>query len=676
MKFFISSVLIISIIVFLATYNLPLLLYNRITSELEAPENKVPTGLIIEYSDGTLLYSPKTVWRDYDEIPQILKDSVIASEDRRFYRHSGVDLKGILRSLFVIITTDEIQGGSTITQQLARTLYLTTERTWRRKLKEIMIALWLEQKYSKEEILEMYINSVYLGNGIYGFPAAARYYFKKSLDDLNPLEIAMLVATLRSPERANPLKELNAQFTKIVLNKMKEADIITEEEFQKYLQFLGKERIYAYEEAKEHLDVDLFWMIVTDLKDLGFDLALLRNGFRVRTTLDRNMQRLLMENIDKKNMAGLILEHTTGRIKAAYGLGIFEGRRQIGSVVKPYYYYLAFMAGWNKSDILEDKPIRIGKWEPKNFDEQFWQRVTLENALVYSRNVPSVNLFMKLGQNKVKHFIQNVLMVGGYFPNDATISLGTIETSLVDVAKGYEPIFNGGIVVRPRIIEYVRDKNGVYYYSYRPEVLNIVNNPKGFDARTPIEASILMLQVMEKVVTMGTGKSAFLPGRTIYGKTGTAEKNAWFVGGDGKYLFLLVKDGKNLTGGRDVAPIWKKIASQTTIGYTPISLPLKSTIAKTSPSGTESSELEGEKIELPSPQAPSKEETTSEVGKVPSISELYERVKNRTITAMEILDILKTKSPDEQREILTEINKFDPDLAAEVYLKLLGGGEF
>ncbi len=676
MKFIVPTVLVLSIIAFVAAYNLPLILYNRITSELEAPENKVPSGLIIEYSDGTLLYSPKTVWRDYDEIPQILKDSVIASEDKRFYKHSGIDLKGILRSLFVIITTDEIQGGSTITQQLARTLYLTTERTWRRKLKEVMIALWLEQKYSKEEILEMYINSVYLGNGIYGFPAAARYYFRKSIDELTPLEIAMLVATLRSPEKANPLRDLNTQFTKTVLNKMKEADIINDQEYQRYLESLGKERILPYEEAKEHLDVDLFWMIVTDLKDLGFDLALLRNGFRVRTTLDRSMQRLLMENIDKKTMAGLIVEHTTGRIKAAYGLGIFEGRRQIGSVVKPYYYYLAFMAGWNKNDILEDKPIKIGKWEPKNFDEEFWQAVTVENALVYSRNVPSVNLFMKLGQNKVKHFIQNVLMVDGFYPNDATISLGTIETSLVDVAKGYEPIFNGGIVVRPRIIEYVRDKNGVYYYSYRPEVLNIVHNPKGFDARTPVEASILTLQVLEKVVSMGTGKSAYLPGRTIYGKTGTAENNAWFVGGDGKYLFLLVKDGKNLTGGRDVAPTWKKIASQTVIGYTPIGMPIKTSVAKTSPASTESSELEGERIELPSPQSTSKEAEEEKFGAELSISEIYERVKNRTITSTEILDLLKTKSPDEQKEILTEINKYDSDLAAEVYLKLLGGGEF
>ncbi|MGC8819629.1 MAG: transglycosylase domain-containing protein [Fervidobacterium sp.] len=663
---------IVSTVVYLFSMNL----YTNYTRNLEKPVNKVPASLVVEYADGTQLYSPKTMWIDFNDIPTLLKDSVIASEDKRFYSHSGVDIKGIIRSMFVILTTDEIQGGSTITQQLARTLYLTQERSWKRKIKEALIALWLEQNYSKEEILEMYINSVYLGNGIYGFPAAAKYYFGKTLDELTPLEVAMLVSTLRSPEKANPVKsDLNQEFTKTTLRKMKEAQIISDNEYQQALDRIGKGQVYSVGKIKNYFDEELFWMVVLELKDLNFDLGTLRNGFRIRTTIDKNLQRVLEENIDKSSMAGLIIEHTTGKIRAAYGLGILNGRRQIGSVVKPFYYYLAFMAGWNKSSILEDSPITIGLWSPQNFDKEFWGKVTLENALIYSRNVPSVNLFMKLGQNNVRNFLKNALMIDGYYPNDATISLGTIETSLVDVAKGFEPIFNGGIVIKPRLIEFVRDKDGINYYTYKPEILNVIKPPKDFDRRTPIEASILTLQLMEKVVTMGTGRSANIPGRKIYGKTGTAERNAWFVGGDGKYLFLLAKDGRNLTGGADVAPIWRKIAQNTEIGTVPISLPIQKHVPE------KVLEVQSEQNQLPpaaeiSPEASTQmlqlQETTSQ----DQLESIYLRLKNQAITVDEVVDILKTMDSDRQREVLSKINEINPAFASDVYTKLLGGGEF
>lgn len=661
-------VFIVVFVVFLfTTFYLSLQLYKRYTVNLELPVNKTPASLTVEYSDGTPLYTPKTIWVDYEDIPALVKDSVIASEDKRFYSHSGVDIKGIIRSLFVIITTDEVQGGSTITQQLARTLYLSQERTWRRKVKEALIALWLEQNYSKEEILEMYINSVYLGNGIYGFPAASKHYFGKPLDELKPVEVAMLVATLRSPERANPLRDLNIEFSKTTLRKMRDSGVITESEYQSSLSQLSVEKVQNTSRQYRSFDEDLFWMIVLELKELNFDMSLLRNGFRVRTTIDKKLQGLLQNYIDKSNMAGLIIEHTTGKIRAAYGLGITSGKRQIGSVVKPMYYYLAFMAGWNKSDILQDRPIRIGTWSPQNFDKEFWQEVTLENALIFSRNVPSVNLFMKLGQSNVRNFMKNVLMIEGYYPNDATISLGTMETSLSDVSKGFQPIFNGGLVFKPKLIEFVRDKDGVTYYSYKPEILSVVKPMKGFDKRTPVEASILMLQIMEKVVTMGTGKSAYIPGRKIYGKTGTAEKNAWFVAGDGKYLFLLTKDGRELTGGKDVAPVWKRIAVNTEIGTVPVSLPLQTKIKEISRTGTENQQKESVV-------------STTEASPITNTASpertIYDRVKSGSISPEEIVDFLKTLDSDKQREILTKINEIDPDLTSAVYTRLLGGGEF
>jgi len=664
--------LILFIIIAAVSCVVPLAIYEWYTGRLELPQNNVPSSLIVEYSDGTPLYTPKTVWVDFDNIPTSLKDFIIASEDKRFYTHSGVDIVGIIRSAIVILTSDDIQGGSTITQQLARTLYLTMEQTWKRKIKEAFIALWLEQNYSKNEILELYINSVYLGNGVFGFPAAAKYYFNKTLDQLSTSEIAMLVATLRSPEKANPLKDLNTDFSKTVLRKALEEEVINSDEYDEALKKIGEKHLYAVKTASQSFDNDLFWMVVLELRDLGFELGNLRNGSRVRTTIDKNMQMLLNNNIDKSNMAGLIVEHTTGRIRAAYGLGINNGRRQLGSVVKPFYYYLAFMAGWNKSDILKDEPLTIGKWSPQNFDKAFWKEVTLENALIYSRNVPSVNLFMALGQNNVQNFMKNELKVGGYYPNDATISLGTVETSLIDVAKGFEPIFNGGIVIQPRLIEYVKDKDGMMLYSYRPDIVNVVKAPKNMDQRTPTEASVMMLQLMRKVVTMGTGTSAAMPGRTIYGKTGTAEKNAWFVGGDGRYIFLLAKDGKDLTGGGSVAPVWRKIAQNIEIGYIDVSLPVWAKITPTepktagettvAPEQNEGISITGESSETQNATSP--EET------------IYTRLQNGDITVDEIVDFLKTLDSDKQVEVLSRVNEIDPVIASEVYQKLSGGGQF
>lgn len=672
---------------FILSFTIPLMIYNRYTVNLPAPQNRIPTSLVVEYSDGTPLYSPKTVWIDFEDIPALVKDSIIVSEDKRFYTHSGVDLIGIARALFTILTTDEIQGGSTITQQLARTLYLTQERTWKRKIKEAFIAIWLEQNYSKNEILEMYINSVYLGNGVYGFPAAAKFYFNKTLEQLTPLEVAMLTATLRSPEKANPLMELNKDFTKNVLRKMKEAGFLTELEYSRALEELKNINIRSTNNFARSFDQDLFWMIVTELKELGFELGDLRSGFRVRTTIDKKLQELLMSNITKDQWAGLIVEHSTGKIRAAYGLGIINGRRQVGSAIKPFYYYLAFMAGYNLDDTLPDEPIKIGRWEPENFDKKFRGKVTIEYALAHSLNIPSINLFLKLGQGTVMNFLKNTLMISGFYPNDATLALGTLETSLVDIAQGYSAIFTGGLVVKPRIVEYVKDKNGYLYYSYTPALLNVVKAPKGLDKRSPVEASVLMLRAMEKVVTEGTSRSAQMPGRKIYGKSGSAENYAWFVGGDGKYLFILARDNVKEVSGLVVTPKWREIAIRTEIGYTPISLPINSKITRfnvmdKSESPTQPESMADETSQIENQKAATQTETVVKQTqsenpnpqKALSREEILTRVQNSNISANEIIESLKSFSPDERRSVLAEINSIAPDLAAEIYQKLLDQG--
>ncbi|MFN3327873.1 MAG: penicillin-binding transpeptidase domain-containing protein, partial [Fervidobacterium pennivorans] len=357
----------------------------------------------------------------------------------------------------------------------------------------------------------------------------------------------------------------------------------------------------------------------------------------------------------------------------------------LGSAIKPFYYYLAFMAGYNLDDILLDKPIKIGRWEPENFDKKFRGQVTIEYALAHSLNIPSIDLFLKLGQGNVTNFLKNTLMISGFYPNDATLALGTLETSVADVAQGYSPIFTGGLVIKPRIVEYVKDKNGYVYYSYTPALVNVVKPPKGFDKRTPLEASILTLRAMEKVVTEGTSRSAQMPGRKIYGKSGSAENYAWFVGGDGKYLFILARDNVKEVSGLVVTPKWREIAVKTEIGYTPISLPINSKIQRFNVMGdsetlAEPKTVTGEVSE--NATVNQQEVATSTVFQETnqdnlvkmSREEIISRVKTSSITANELVEVLKSYSPDERRAILSEINSLSQELAAEVYQKLLDQG--
>ncbi len=657
-------------------------------------------GLTVEYSDGSLMYLPKGLYKNLDgkesyknlsDIPGLLVKTVVVSEDRRFFDHNGVDILGLIRALTVVLLTDDIQGGSTITQQLARTLYLTTERSIERKIKEAFIAIWLEQNLSKGDILELYINSVYLGNGIYGFPAAAKYYFGKDMEDLEITEIARLVATLRSPEPGNPLKTArNTELARTVLRKMNSSGLITDDEFTKALKKLSEEVVTPHHRVTNSFDQELFWRIVLELGELGFKLEELRKGYTVRTTINRSFQNLLYRNLDPKS-AGLIVDVNTGKILATYGIGVYKGKRQVGSVIKPLYYYLAFMGGWNSTDKLEDNPLKIREWEPQNFDKKFLGSVTVEQALVQSRNIPSVNLFNAIGINNVKKFLKDELLIDGFYPDNATLALGTLETSLENVAKGFMPIYNGGVVIKPTIIDYIVNKDGkkvyeysnrYYYYSRvlrKPEsIIKVVKPIKGFDKRTPIEASVMILPIMQKVLTSGTGTRAYIPGRTIYGKTGTADRNAWFVGGDGKYLMLIAKDGTDLSGGIDVAPVWKKIALETDIGLHPLTLPLDINVRKIE------NEVQTEKEEVESLPAQTINENYGEAATTTSIieSNLESSVtqnefeskqteKSPVPTPEEILEAFKSKkaSPEEIANMLKELNN---DMEAIRLIKEMG----
>ncbi len=532
-------------------------LYEESTKGLDSPESRLPTGLIIYYSDGTPMVLSRSFWKSLDEVPPYLINALLASEDKHFYKHFGVDIFGIARAIVRNINSGTIaEGGSTITQQLARTLYLSPERLWSRKIKEIFIALWLERTRTKDEILEMYLNSVYLGNGLYGFASASKYYFGKDLSQITLQEAAILVATVRSPGNYNPFKnpELSKRAATSVINAMVREGYLDQQVAKQIIEEL-KQMTFA-KSVNTSVDEEVFWRVVRELGEIGYGLSELRQGYKIYTTLDRKLM-IASSGYDEKTALEAI-DPVTGAIYVYRGIGLTypEGRRQIGSAIKPLYYYLALLEGWQPDSKLFDLPIKVGDWTPENFDEQYKGTVTLSQALIESRNIPSVNLFMQLGMENVVKFLQDELKLNGYYPSDLTISLGTLETSTEEILKCYAVIFNGGVVVKPYIVERVEDPLGRTVYRATPKILGVVRSRK-VDTLT---ASAVLLEIMKQVVEKGTGVQA-RQRFPVAGKTGTSERTAWFIGGDSKILLSVSIDGTELIGGVHAAPIWSKIIS-------------------------------------------------------------------------------------------------------------------
>ncbi|MBO8161442.1 MAG: penicillin-binding protein [Thermosipho sp. (in: Bacteria)] len=624
---------------FLLSFSLLMYVYITFTSNLPEPETVVPSSLVIEYSDGTPFYFPRALWYNLDEYPEKLITTLIISEDEDFFAHMGIDVFGIFRGLYSTFIKKDIQGGSTLTQQLARSLYLSQERTIERKIKELFISFYLEKIRTKKEILELYLNTVYMGNGIYGFGTASKYYFGKEPKDLTLSEIALLVNTVKSPEYYNP-QELKGNYKKadIVLKRLLTEKVISNLEYKEYSNQL--ENIKAYKIVEEEYDEEIFWRVIEELKELGFDLNVLRKGFKVKTTLRSEYNDILKQNLSEKN-AALIVNYITGEILGYFGKGVDEGRRQTGSLIKPFYYYKALLEGYNLDSKLFDLPIKIGDWTPQNFEKNYFGQTTLEEALVHSRNVPSLNLYLMLGDNNVRMFLQDQLKIEGYYPNDLTLSLGTLETSHEELAKGFSALLNGGVVVKPHIVDEVISYNGIVYYKAKPEIENVIRKSK----RSQLEASYLIINLLREVVKRGTGVRANIPGKYIVGKTGTAEQFSWFMGADGQTLMIISQDGKDLLGGRDVAPVWKNIALKIKIGekpFTIFSIYRRLDVVKINPL------------------------------KYIDYQYIYEMIQEGNLSVKTLANILKTFDEESLFEFLSYMNTISQDLTLELW-KILGG---
>lgn len=498
-------------------------------------------------------------------IPQ----AVIAIEDRRFYSHFGIDPLGLARAMLTNLTTGRmVQGGSTLTQQLAKNLFLSPERTLERKVQEVLLAFWLEQKYSKDQILAMYLNRVFFGSNAYGVEAASRRYFNKSARDVNLGEAALLAGLLKAPSRLSPARDPKAaeERAQVVLGAMREEGYITDSEIKSAMSQTPT-NAKSYWSGAEHYVAD---MVMDQLPGM---IGEIKEDLVIDTTIDLGLEKKAEEVIsatlsaDGKKLdasqAALVSIDGTGAIRALVGGRDYaesqfdrasKAKRQPGSAFKPFVYAAALEIGRTPMSVRNDGPVRIGNWTPENYDQKYRGEVTIADALANSLNTIAAQLVMEVGpQNVVK--VAHRLGIDSEMQANASIALGTSEVSLVELTSAYAPFMNGGFKATPHVIRRISKADGTVLYENTYD-----NPPRVLDPAIVSE----MNQMMVRVLTKGTGKKAQLKGWEAAGKTGTTQSfrdalfvgytsnlttGVWFGNDDGKSM-------KKVTGGGLPARAW------------------------------------------------------------------------------------------------------------------------
>lgn len=476
-------------------------------------------------------------------LPPYLPQAFVAIEDRRFYAHFGLDPMGLARAVVVNLTKGRLrEGGSTLTQQLAKNLFLTQERTLSRKVQELILSIWLETKYSKNEILELYMNRVYFGAGAYGVEAAAQRYFGKSARQVTLSEAAMLAGLVKSPSALAPTRNLEGAQARaeIVLAAMQEAGFITPEMRQTAL---ARPATVAKAQGPDSYGYVADW-VLEQVKTL---VGPVTQDLVVQTTIDPAVQtaadKALKDALAKSGkklgveQGALVVMDTGGGVRALVGGRSYEesqynravtARRQPGSSFKPFVYLTAMERGLTPESVRADAPIQLKGWKPENFSREYRGAVDLKTALALSLNTVSVRLALEVGPDEVVKTAHRLGINSKLEPN-ASIALGTSEVSVLEMASAYAPFANGGVGVTPHIIERVRDKAGTILYAYAEAGRGMVMAP-------PHVA--MMNRMMQEVLVTGTARRADLPGWPAAGKTGTSQdyRDAWFVGYTGRFI--------------------------------------------------------------------------------------------------------------------------------------------
>ncbi len=523
------------------------------------------------------------IYVKYDKIPARIIETLIATEDTSFFEHTGINFNAIIRALVKDIKAGKkVEGASTITQQLVRNIYLNRKKTIKRKLIEMMIAMKVEHILSKEEILERYLNQIYLGHGYYGIKTAALGYFHKNLDELSLKEIAMLIALPKAPSLYDPTKhyELNIKRANSILKRMYNLGWITKQEYVNAI--LQRPKVYKKIISKAPYAVD------TAIKRLIKNYPdLLTRGYKIYLTIDMPTQKLAQEtlkwnykrilklnpklNPDKLNGAMISINQQTGEVLAIVG-GVdynkskfnraYQAKRSLGSSIKPFIYQIALNQGFNPGSLIPDinrkfKMEQIDEdkyWKPKNYEKNSLGLITLRDALVHSRNLATINLALNLGLNNI---LKNLYSFGfDKMPNNLSIVLGSAGESMWKMSELYTIFSNYGKKSKIHIVRKI---------VIPQEDITIIPKYKSEEIEPDYQA-YLIIDILKDVVKKGTGTNARVKGIEIAGKTGTTNNfiDAWFDGftPDTQTLIWFGNDdstslGKKMPAGKVSAPAFK-----------------------------------------------------------------------------------------------------------------------
>lgn len=540
-------------------------------------------GSVIAERGGVSSYTPVS------ELPRYLQAAVVATEDRRFFDHVGLDPVGLVRAVFVNLRAARfVQGGSTLTQQLAKNLFLSPERTLSRKVEELALSLWLELRLSKSEILELYLNSVYFGAGAYGVEAASQKYFDRPARDLTLPQSAVIAGLLRAPSRYSPLRNpaLARARGRIVIKAMRDAGYISPREAETAL----ADRIVFSPGKSSATNVLANHAIDFVLDNLPPHGQRRPREIIIETTLDANLQRraaeLLRQTLERDGPAlragegaVVVLDHDGG-IRAMVGGRDYaksqfnratSARRQPGSVFKPIVYVAALDDGLSPTSPVVDSAVSYDGWSPGNNSGRFVGLTDLRTAMAQSINTVAAALHMAATPART---IANARKMGIVSPlrEDASLALGTSEVTPIEIAAAYTTLGNGGYAVVPHIIRRVRTGEGETLFTYPAP-----NRTPVISRRTVGE----MNELLAAAVTDGTGKRAALGGYEVAGKTGTSQdyRDAWFAGYS-SYLTAAVWIGndngapmRKAVGGGLPADLWRRVMSAAHEGYAPLPLP-------------------------------------------------------------------------------------------------------
>ncbi|HEX9463695.1 MAG TPA: PBP1A family penicillin-binding protein [Alphaproteobacteria bacterium] len=514
-----------------------------------------------------------------------LPKAVLATEDRRFYGHFGVDLVGLARASFVNLRARRIvQGGSTISQQLAKNVFLSPERSFRRKVQEVLLALWLEHKFSKDQILTIYLNRVYLGAGTYGVEAAAQRYFGKPASQLTAHEAAVIAGLLKAPSRFSPAADPDRARARAhdVLNNLVEAGYMQPQDAAAAERQPLRVAVATHGRFARYFTD---WLADTVPGFAGF----VDRDLTIITTLDSRLQRVAEDNVARHlskdgprlhaSQGAFVALSTDGAVRAMVGGRDYadsqfnratDGHRQPGSAFKPFVFLAAVEGGMQPDDRFSDGPVTIGDWSPHNFDSVQHGMITAREALARSVNTATVRVAQQTGIDRVVA-VASRLGIGSPLRRDLATALGASEVTLLELTAAFAPFSNGGNGVLPYAITEIRDAQGNIVYRREG------SGPGRVILRQPLVAMTNMLQA---VVQEGTGRAAMLD-RPTAGKTGTSQdfRDAWFVGFTADYVAGVWLGNDNgepmlrVTGGNLPARIWHDVMMEAERGQPSKALP-------------------------------------------------------------------------------------------------------